>query len=44
MERGLARLPAWFEGYSDQFVLIGGTAACCGLAKVQPSRKGEVVS
>lgn len=27
MVRGLERFRAWFEGYSDQFVLIGGTAA-----------------
>lgn len=27
MVKGLERFRAWFEGYSDQFVLIGGTAA-----------------
>jgi hypothetical protein len=27
MVGGLERFRAWFEGYSDQFVLIGGTAA-----------------
>ena len=27
MVRGLEHFRVWFEGYSDQYVLIGGTAA-----------------